>query len=450
MSSKLVESMSSALDTREAAVKDWLARYRGETRFVFLSAAEREQLGHRIKRLSINFSGLAVDLLAERLRLIGFTVNGSPDLDLWERWQELGMPDGSEQVMSEALATGQGFVSVWADEFGDPTALPESSTQCLIRRDPVTRRAVAGFKRWTADGKGHAVLYLPDEVQILESAAHVPDGGGVIPSTGWETRRTMPNPLGVVPLVDLTNLGGVVDVYGRSELAPLADLNDALAKVMLDALISSHETGTARRWSTGVDIEVDEDGNAVDPWANGTATVQAEQAEAKCGQFSAADLNGFDKLAGLIVRQISALSGLSPQALGLHADSAMSADAIRAAEASLVSKAEARTRTFGRSWAQVAALMVAVRDGRDPRKIKVTPQWRDVATRSEAQIADAAVKIHAAGLLTREGTLERLGYSPADIATEKRREAAEAAVKAALAPTLTAAPQALPRAGDAA
>src|SRR6185312_5877199 len=142
----------------------------------------------------------------------------------------------------------------------------------------------------------------------------------------------------------------------------------------------------------------------------------AENPDAKFGQFNASDLAGYDRLAGLIVRQIGALSGLSPQMLGLHSDSAMSADAIRAAEASLVAKAEARQRTFGRAWGQVAALIVAMRDGSNPRRVKAVPLWADPATRSEAQAADAAVKLHSDGILSREGTLERLGYGPEGIA----------------------------------
>ena len=132
------------------------------------------------------------------------------------------------------------------------------------------------------------------------------------------------------------------------------------------------------------------------------------------------------------MRQIGALSGLSPQMLGLHADSAMSADAIRAAEASLVAKAEARQRTFGRAWAQVAALLVAIRDGSNVASLRVSPLWADPATRSEAQAADAAVKLHAEGLLSREGTLQRLGYGPDFIATEAKRAAAEMALRMAV------------------
>ncbi|WP_067429150.1 phage portal protein [Nocardioides jensenii] len=429
--SSIVEKMSAALDTRAATVNEWTARYRGESQFVLLTQEQRDALKNRLSSLSINYGALAVDLLNERLRLIGFTIDGTPDLNLWERWADVGMLDGAQQVQRDALATGQGFVSVWADEDGEPIALPESASQCIVKRDPVSRRVVVGFKRWQADGYGHAALYLPDQIQILKSQSHVPEGGYTAPN-GWQTTSTIPNPLGRVPLLDVTNLGSVQDVYGVSELEGLRDLTDALQKVMVDAMLSSHETGTARRWATGLGtIQTDEDGAAEDPWADGTATVQHESPDAKFGQFSPADLAGFDTLAGLIVRQIGALSGLSPQMLGLHADSAMSADAIRAAEASLVAKAEARQRTFGRAWAQVAALLLAIRDGGDPKRFKVMPVWSDPATRSEAQAADAAVKLRQAGILSTQGTLERLGMSPREIAQEQQRAAADMAMQVA-------------------
>ena len=58
------------------------------------------------------------------------------------------------------------------------------------------------------------------------------------------------------------------------------------------------------------------------------------------------------------------------------------ADALRAAEASLTARAEARQATFGRAWEQVARLMIAVRDGRDPNLIDdIRVLWADAATR---------------------------------------------------------------------
>lgn len=88
--SSIVEKMSAALDTRAATVNEWTARYRGESQFVLLTQEQRDALKNRLSSLSINYGALAVDLLNERLRLIGFTIDGTPDLNLWERWQMSG------------------------------------------------------------------------------------------------------------------------------------------------------------------------------------------------------------------------------------------------------------------------------------------------------------------------------------------------------------------------
>ena len=102
---------------------------------------------------------------------------------------------------------------------------------------------------------------------------------------------------------------------------------------------------------------------------------------------------------------------------------------LRAAEASLTARAEARQQTFGRAWEQVARLMIAVRDGRDPNLIDdIRVQWADAATRSVAQEADAVVKLYAAGLLPAPYALSKLGYSEDEIATIAAARAAETVV----------------------
>lgn len=91
-------------------------------------------------------------------------------------------------------------------------------------------------------------------------------------------------------------------------------------------------------------------------------------------------------------------------------DTPASADALRAAEASLTARAEARQQEFGRSWEDVARLIVTVRDGVDPLQVDVRVKWADASTRSVAQEADAVTKLFAAGLLPASYALQRLGY----------------------------------------
>lgn len=436
-----LQKLCTLLDAREGDVRGWEQRYAGDVPLAFIPPTTRKKLGDRLQSLSINFCALAVDALSERLRLQGFTVDGQPDLELWETFNRT-MLDGEQSVHLDALALGSSYVSVWSDGTL-PVALPEHPAQVVTTSNPVTREVDSALKRWTQDGKAHAVLYGRDRITTYESNSYVPQDAtaptfsvGAIPSTGWTATGSVPNPLGVVPVVPFVNASRLIEPYGVSEMAGIADLNDALTKILVDMLVTSESSAQPRRWATGIEVEVDDNGNAYDPWEGRTTTAQSESPDAKFGQFSPSDLSAYRNAAELLVRQIGALSGLPPQQLGLHADSAMSADAIRAAEASLVAKAEQRQKQFGKSWADVARLMVAIRDGRDPRTVNVSCVWGDPASRSTAQEADAAVKLFQAGVLSRHAALADLGKSPSEIATIE----ADAAREAALAQMMTATP----------
>ena len=198
-------------------------------------------------------------------------------------------------------------------------------------------------------------------------------------------------------------------------------------KALADAMVSSEYTGRPRRWATGIELTEepvrDEDGNdtgetiEVNPIPEGNRAMIAEGSEAKFGQLAGADLGGYEALVRVILGQIMAVSALPGHYLGVLTDTPASADAIRAAEASLTARAEDRQRMFGRSWEWVGRLMLAVRDNTTPDLVpEIRVRWADAATRSVAQEADAVVKLHQAGILPASYALKRLGYSDDEIA----------------------------------
>ena len=117
----------------------------------------------------------------------------------------------------------------------------------------------------------------------------------------------------------------------------------------------------------------------------------SENPDAKFGSLAGSDLAGYENAIGVVMREISAVSGLPEHMLGIGGDNPTSADSIRASEAALTARAEARQATFGRAWETTARLMVAVRTGADPEAVDVRVRWADAATRSVAQEADAVV-----------------------------------------------------------
>lgn len=432
--------LNQLLDARQAVVSSWAARKAGDVPLRYISPDVRKKLGDRLASLSINYGALACSVVSERLRLNGATINGQADAGLWARWKAAEMETGASQVHDLALSLGAAAVSVWVDSEGRVTPRVEHPAQVVWESDPATGDLVRVLKRWVdpESKRARAVLYERDVITAYESDSYVPVdlttyNLGAVPSTGWRTVSTTPNPLGTPPFAIFVNLPTLENPYGTSEMDGIADLNDALIKVTTDMLVTSESSARPRRWATGIEIEIDDAGNAVDPWEGRTTTAMSEAVESKFGQFAAADLAAYQTATQMILRQLAALSGIPPYAVGLDSEQAASADAIRASESALVAKVEQRQRDFGPSWARVFRLMAAITYKKNFADTAAEISWGDPASKSVAQEADSAVKLFQAGVLSRETTLRRLGFTDDQIETELRAASAEAVTRAVIA-----------------
>lgn len=394
--------------------------YEGKQALTYLSPEARKNTGNRLSIVSVNVPRLVVETIAERLRVNGFT-----NPAVWPAWLANDMTTLAPVVHREALLLGESYVIVWADASGSPLVSVESATRMAVMVDPATREVTSAVKRWTTKDATHAVWYGPDQI-IRYKARSV---GAT--TTGFEVVETIDNPLGVVPVVPFRN-GGRLLTQGVSEMLDVMPLADALVKLTTDLLTASEYTARPRRWATGIELDADDDtGEVVNPYDESDKMMIAEEPDSKFGQLPAADLIGYETAVGIIMREISAVSGLPDHMLGLSGSNPTSADAIRASEATLTAKAEARQGVFGRSWRQVAQLILAVATGADPRSFDVAVKWADPSTRSAAQEADAVAKLVQSGILPASFALERLGYDSDEIArieAAKDREAARASI----------------------
>lgn len=391
---------------------------RGEQPLAFLAPEAKIAIGNRFTRMSTNVPRIAVNALAERLRVSGFRSDTADTKQLWADWLRCDMDQLSPLGHREALTLGESFVIVWADEQGRPQVTIESPTHVSVVRDPASRQVIAAVKRWETSKTTEAVLFEADTVTRYTS-----DSIGAT-TTGFRAVEVLPNPYGIVPVVPLRNSDRLLG-EPSSEMDDLLPLVDALNKLLADMMVASEYSGRPRRWATGIELEeipvLDENGDetdetiAVNPFPENNRMMISEAPEAKMGQLDAADLASYEAAVRVLQAQISAVSGLPPHYLGAHGDQPASADAMRAAEASLTAKAEARQQVFGRTWEAVARLMIATRTGQDPTMIQLAVQWADPATRSVAQEADAFVKLFTAGLLPASYALKRLGYADDEI-----------------------------------
>jgi hypothetical protein len=196
-------------------------------------------------------------------------------------------------------------------------------------------------------------------------------------------------------------------------------ISDAACKIASDMMVSSEYHAMPRRWATGMarDDFADEQGQPLGALSSLAGRLWVnEDSNVKFGQFPEAQLTNFHDTINQLARLVSSLTGLPPSFLGLATDQPPSADAIRASEARLIKRAERRQRAFGEAWERVMRLVLLIRDGSvDPRTRSLETVWRDPATPTYAQVADAVTKLYQAGLLPKEMAWEKLGYSATQI-----------------------------------
>lgn len=420
--------LAQALDVRAARLHVLEQYYRAKQPLAFLSPEAKKALGSRFGVLGVNYPRLAVLSIAERLRVNGFDLDGTRSDQLWQAWLRNDLDQRAPVVHREALALGEAVLTVWARPDRKATVSVESAHQVAVYRDAGSGETLAAIKRWEdLDPAGTAkqtryVVYRPDRIQHL-----VADGASI---TAAKVVDTADNPLLAVPVVALTNTDRVLDTAGVSEMDDLMPLVDALNKTVSDMLVASEYTARPRRWATGLELEerpvLDDDGNpviagdgepvleAVNPIAETDRMMVNESPEGKFGSLPGADLAPYRDAVDVLLQQIMAVSALPGHYVGITAANPASADGIRAAEAALTARAEAKQGPFGRAWEQVARLILAIENGGEVADYEPRVRWADPATRSKAQEADAATKLHAAGIITTAEAREALGIENPD------------------------------------
>lgn len=395
---------------------DRLSRYyEGRQPLTYMAPELVRELAPRITSVVLNWPRLVVDTVEERLDVEGFRLNSAmADDDLWAIWQANGLDEASQLAHVDALTLGRSFVIVGAGDGGAPVITVESATQVSVSRDPRTRKVRAALKTWRDEDTGEEffTLYLPDATHY-----YVTDNSLGRRVTMWDMDE---HGLGEVPVVPLVNRPRILSPEGVSELADIIPLSDAACKIATDMMVSAEYHAMPRRWVVGLGPEdfMDADGNPVSEWSRIAGRVWAASAtpgDVAMGQFPEANLTNFHETLNALSKLVAAMAGLPPHALGMHTDNPASADAIRSSESRLVKRAERKQRAFGESWEQVMRLALRVSGTDVEGADRMETIWRDPATPTVAQKADAAVKLFGAGVVPLRQVREDLGYSAEQI-----------------------------------
>ena len=408
-----------ALEDKAPAIRQAASYLDGSQQAAFLSKTSREALDNRLSRLGVNFPRLIVSSRVERLRLTGFTRNGEPDPKLWQRFRRAGLVQLVDLVHADYIGLGSAYVTIWPGKRAGkttPIATADNGLTLHVHADPATGEPLYAVRRWASTTPAgaestHAVVI--DAERVTTYRTDVPDAYG---SNSWKVESTVDNPLELLPVVPFIHRRSASDVFGSSAISDVFDLTDAHAKVLADAMVGSEYFARPRRWATGLEIEEDEDGNAIDPFGE-RRLLQSESPETKFGQLDGSRADGYIDLLASIAQSIGALSGLPGHYLGLHGDQPPNADSLRAAEAQLVAAAYADHRQLEPAHAAVVAMLHAMDDpdGEPIDPFDIQPVWGSPEARTPAQSADAAAKLHGIGMPLRSLLSDPLGFTPTEI-----------------------------------
>lgn len=396
------------------------AYFRGVHQIVDLGISIPPQM--RSLRIPLGWPRVAVESIDERLNLEGFRYPAATDVD--EDLQGLllanGLDSDAHLVHLDALVFGQGFVCVGAaDNEGDvPLASIESPLDMSTKWDARARLMTSAVRVYGPATELRATLYLPDRTVWARRS----QGGG------WVVDDADEHGLGIVPVVRFANRARSYQREGESEITPeLMALTDESCRTAQALAVAREFYSGPQRYILGARESdfVDAEGKPKSAWDTYLGRVLALEADEdghtpSVGQFQAYDPSVFTRVIEMYARVASAVTGLPPHILGYAADNPTSADAIIKGEMRLKLKADRKTRVFGPSWAQVARLLLLLRDGSlPPQAESITAVWGDTGTPTPSATTDAVAKQITAGSVpaTSDVTLERLGYS----AVERQR-----------------------------
>ncbi|WP_236243138.1 phage portal protein [Streptomyces sp. CC228A] len=408
------------------------ASYEGGQPLAYMHPELLAEIGEQIRQVVVNWPRLVVDAVEERLDVEGFRYPGADEADaeLWRIWQANGMDEQSQMAHVDALVMRRAFLTVGSNprDADTPLVTAESPLQMYADFDPATREVRAALKRWNdvdpftgAVLHRQATLYRPNATVHYEAAA---------PGT-WRVVDRDDHELGEAPVAVLPNRGRLLWPGGVSELADVLPISDAACKIATDMMVSAEYHAMPRRVAFGFDQEdfTDETGQPVSVWSRLAGRIWAtakgrKEDGADVIQFPEAQLKNFHDTIELLARVASALAALPPNYFGLVADDAASADAIRSREARLIKRCERKQVPLSGGYERMNRLVMRIKTGEwDPQLTQLETLWRDPATPTVAQKADASVKLVQAGIIPVEQAREDLGYTAGQLKRMRQMDA---------------------------
>lgn len=414
----------------------------------FLTDRQKEfiNLNQADRKYSDNYCKDVVDILAERLSVSSFTVEGEdqqPASVAWQWWQDNKADSMQDELYIAALRDQEAYIIVSYDNenqrprwtINQKAASDNDVTVYGMRlhRHPDTDDPVFASKRWQSwdplnpgsKVREMRALYFPDRVELYTTPDRLAsrfwqDAGWMPfierdPETGergawpiwWTDDGTeFGEPLGL-PVIPFTNPGG-------SEITTsIISLQDALNKSELDLIAAADMAGFPIAWASGVDP------SASIKFAPGRL-LRIPSSDASLGRIEGANMTPLLDTCSYFQHGIGSRARIPLYLLQKWGATPPSGESLKTQEGGVISKSIRKQKDFGESWKQVIDLSTrldaAFGAGIIPEDIHFDVHWELPYSRSVAEMREEAEAKEAAGVPQEQILVEVWGYTPVEAA----------------------------------
>jgi len=442
----LTQKLYARLNTRRPEIEKAEKYLSGKQPLTFATEEWKKQNASRYDGFADNWCAPVVNAMSERISIAGITDFGTKSRakSYWDDLRRNQFELGFSQATVTTLAARRSYVIVWGDADGQPVVSFEHPSMVEIQYDwENPDRRTAAIKSWMDETHEYATLYTPSEVfkwerertttkpaqksqvELMAPASAASDGGWV-PRKSAGDDWVIPNPMGVVPVVEWSNrrplLGDPI-----SEIQGVIPMQDFINLLWAYLMLSADYASMDARVILGADPPktpiLDEDGKVVGERPVDMKDLREKRLinitgeDAKIDSWKAAALDVFTSAIENAVGHIAAQTRTPPHYLIANKGmSQLSGDAVKALEAGLVSKVRDFARYADASLREVLRLMAIVKGDAKAAGAALLAQfhWDKVEIRSDAQMADALLKKSQIGYPF-EYLLEEEGKSPSQI-----------------------------------
>ncbi len=386
----------------------------------------------------LNWPGMYVESVESRQDVRAMILPGRSQADprLVEMMDVNNLDADLSLFLQDRYTFGRAFLSVGSneDDAGNPLVHVESPREMTALVDIRRRVMTSAAKFFGVDENGSgptdATLYLPDETVWVQRSSQ----------GRWQEVERDQHRLGRVPITMSLCRRQSGSWVGRPLILRVNKLTDALARSMGNMQFGSEAAGIPQKYALGVSSGdfIDKDGKPIPQWAAYFNAIWANKSpDVKVGTFSAADLKNFETQVTIYGKLAASVTYLPSRYFGLTTTNPPSADAIRAEEAQFVKFVERQNAQVGSVLGWTAGLWWRFATGEWVDGSRIGVEWHDPATPTIAQREDALMKRRSAGVLSRQGYWDELGWSEQRKAKEQQyldEEAADPALAALLKP----------------